>query len=241
MDSEEWTAEGRLPDAEKGASDLRAKFNRMGLCSDRDIVVLWGGHILDRAQEDRSDFDGPWIGKPLKFDNSYFKELLKAHKDEFMKLDPWALRGFQGKSLVNLLNEEPEGLLLLPSDRLLMTNAWFRLYVITYAKNPNSFLEQYAISHKKLSELGFIKRPPFPLYYVYMNKKNNKSNMLPQTIAGLAIAASVMIIWYRIRRSDGGGGGGGAECNGDGGSGSDIDGGSGVGRGGSSSDDKIGV
>ncbi|CAI9297821.1 unnamed protein product [Lactuca saligna] len=172
----------------------------MGLCSDRDIVVLWGGHILDRAQEDRSDFDGPWIGKPLKFDNSYFKELLKVHKDEFMKLDPWALRGFQGKRLANLLNEEPEGLLLLPSDRLLMTNAWFRLYVITYAKNPNSFLEQYAISHKKLSELGFIKRPPFPLYYVYMNKKNNKSNMLPQTIAGLALAASVMIIWYRIRR-----------------------------------------
>ncbi|KAK4781113.1 hypothetical protein SAY87_017219 [Trapa incisa] len=125
-DSLESPEEGRLPDGSKGASHLRQVFYRMGL-SDKDIVALSGGHTLGRAHKDRSGFDGPWTKDPLKFDNSYFKELLKG---------------------------ESEGLLRLPTDMALVDDPEFRPYVELYAKDEESFFRDYAESHKKLSELG---------------------------------------------------------------------------------------
>ncbi|KAL7607714.1 L-ascorbate peroxidase 3 [Lactuca sativa] len=78
----------------------------MGL-SDKDIVALSGGHTLGKAHADRSGFDGPWTRDPLKFDNSYFVELLKG---------------------------ESEGLLKLPTDIALLDDPAFRPYVELYAK-----------------------------------------------------------------------------------------------------------
>ncbi|KAK3447094.1 hypothetical protein EUGRSUZ_A02691, partial [Eucalyptus grandis] len=78
----------------------------MGL-SDNDIVALSGAHTLGRAHQERSGFDGPWTQEPLKFDNSYFVELLKG---------------------------EAEGLLKLPTDKALLENPAFRPYVELYAK-----------------------------------------------------------------------------------------------------------
>ncbi|CAI9110961.1 OLC1v1011073C1 [Oldenlandia corymbosa var. corymbosa] len=122
--------EGRLPDANKGASHLRDVFCRMGL-SDRDIVALSGGHTLGKAHKDRSGFEGPWTREPLKFDNSYFVELLKGNS---------------------------EGLLKLPTDTVLVDDPEFRKYVEIYANDEEAFFKDYAASHKKLSELGFT--PP---------------------------------------------------------------------------------
>ncbi|CAA0807749.1 L-ascorbate peroxidase 3- peroxisomal [Striga hermonthica] len=119
--------EGRLPNATKGVPHLREVFYRMGL-SDKDIVALSGGHTLGRAHPERSGFDGPWTAEPLKFDNSYFKELLKG---------------------------ESEGLLKLPTDVALLDDPEFRRYVELYAKDEDAFFKDYAESHKKLSELGF--------------------------------------------------------------------------------------
>ncbi|KAL8532094.1 hypothetical protein ACS0TY_008636 [Phlomoides rotata] len=98
--------EGRLPDANEGASHLRNVFYRMGL-SDQDIVALSGGHTLGKAHRERSGFEGPWTSNPLKFDNSYFVELLKA---------------------------DSKGLLKLPTDKVLVEDPEFRKYVILYAK-----------------------------------------------------------------------------------------------------------
>ncbi|GAV62898.1 peroxidase domain-containing protein [Cephalotus follicularis] len=122
--------EGRLPDAKQGAFHLRDIFYRMGL-SDKDIVALSGGHTLGRAHPERSGFDGPWTKEPLKFDNSYFLELLQG---------------------------ESEGLLKLPTDVALMDDPEFHRYVELYAKDEDAFFRDYAESHKKLSELGFT--PP---------------------------------------------------------------------------------
>ncbi|KAJ7978612.1 Ascorbate peroxidase [Quillaja saponaria] len=119
--------EGRLPDAKQGSPHLRDIFYRMGL-SDKDIVALSGGHTLGRAHPERSGFDGPWTEEPLKFDNSYFVELLKA---------------------------ESEGLLKLPTDKALLDDPGFCSYVELYAKDEDAFFKDYAESHKKLSELGF--------------------------------------------------------------------------------------
>ncbi|CAM8935388.1 unnamed protein product [Rhodiola kirilowii] len=129
-DSKVSTKEGRLPDAKQGSSHLKDVFYRMGL-SDKDIVALSGAHTLGRAHPERSGFDGPWTKEPLKFDNSYFVELLKG---------------------------EAEGLLKLPTDKALLDDPAFRPYVELYAKDEDAFFRDYAASHKKLSELGFT--PP---------------------------------------------------------------------------------
>ncbi|GMN29033.1 hypothetical protein TIFTF001_002266 [Ficus carica] len=126
-DSVESPEEGRLPDAKQGVPHLKDIFYRMGL-SDKDIVALSGGHTLGKAHADRSGFDGPWTREPLKFDNSYFVELLKG---------------------------ESEGLLKLSTDNALLEDPAFRSYVELYAKDEDAFLKDYAESHKKLSELGF--------------------------------------------------------------------------------------
>ncbi|TYK12532.1 L-ascorbate peroxidase 3, peroxisomal [Cucumis melo var. makuwa] len=131
-DANEAVEEGRLPDAHQGASHLRDVFCRMGL-TDKDIVALSGGHTLGRAHKDRSDFEGPWTKDFLKFDNSYFVELLKNN------------------------SRSGEQLLKLPTDKALVTDSQFSQYVKAYAKDEDKFFEDYAASHKKLSELGFTK------------------------------------------------------------------------------------
>ncbi|XP_021775503.1 L-ascorbate peroxidase 3-like [Chenopodium quinoa] len=126
-DSNVCPKEGRLPDAKQGAPHLRDIFYRMGL-SDKDIVALSGAHTLGRAHPDRSGFDGPWTQEPLKFDNSYFVELLKGESEELLKL---------------------------PTDKTLVEDPAFRPFVELYAKDEDAFFRDYAASHKKLSELGF--------------------------------------------------------------------------------------
>ncbi|KAB1207545.1 L-ascorbate peroxidase 3, peroxisomal [Morella rubra] len=160
--------EGRLPDAKQGVPHLRDIFYRMGL-SDKDIVALSGGHTLGRAHPERSGFDGPWTKEPLKFDNSYFVELLEG---------------------------ESEGLLQLPTDKALLDDPEFRRYVELYAKDEDVFFKDYAESHKKLSELGFI--PPSAVSKV----KAKESTVLAQSAVGVAVAAAVVILsyFYEIRK-----------------------------------------
>ncbi|KAG2694170.1 hypothetical protein I3760_08G129100 [Carya illinoinensis] len=106
-DSLESPEEGRLPDARQGAKHLRDVFYRMGL-SDKDIVALSGGHTLGKAHKERSGFESlPWTTDPLKFDNSYFVELLKG---------------------------DSKGLLKLPTDKVLVEDPEFRRYVELYAE-----------------------------------------------------------------------------------------------------------
>lgn len=122
--------EGRLPDAKQGHQHLRDVFYRMGL-SDKDIVALSGGHTLGKAHPDRSGFEGAWTKEPLKFDNSYFVELLKNESEDLLKLS---------------------------TDKALVEDPVFRRYVELYAMDEDAFFWDYAESHKKLSELGFTPR-----------------------------------------------------------------------------------
>ncbi|XP_010446847.1 PREDICTED: L-ascorbate peroxidase 5, peroxisomal [Camelina sativa] len=153
--------DGELPNPNEEASHLRTVFSRMGL-SDRDIVALSGGHTLGRAHKERSDFEGPWTQEPLKFDNSYFVELLKG---------------------------ETPGLLQLKTDRALLHDPKFHSFVKLYAKDEDMFFKAYAISHKKLSELGFS--PP-----------RKFAPAVTQQTLGIAVAAAVVIftICYEASR-----------------------------------------
>ncbi|RWR81712.1 putative L-ascorbate peroxidase 4 [Cinnamomum micranthum f. kanehirae] len=147
-----------------GAQHLRDIFYRMGL-SDKDIVALSGGHTLGRAHPERSGFEGAWTKEPLKFDNSYFVELLEGEK---------------------------EGLLKLPTDKAVLEDPEFRGYVELYAKDEDAFFKDYAVSHKKLSELGFNPSSPSSV-----NKLDAKTGtILAQSAVGVAAAAAVVILSY---------------------------------------------
>ncbi|XP_060194729.1 L-ascorbate peroxidase 3-like [Lycium barbarum] len=161
-DSSSSPEEGRLPDAKQGPPHLRDVFYRMGL-TDKDIVALSGGHTLGRAHPERSGFEGPWTKEPLKFDNSYFVELLK---------------------------EDSEGLLKLPTDKALVEDPQFCPFVELYAKDEEAFFRDYAESHKKLSELGFTQ----PSSCFKLAVKN--STVLAQGAVGVAVAAAVVILGY---------------------------------------------
>lgn len=78
------TPDGRLPDASKDQSHLRAIFGRMGF-DDREIVALSGAHALGRCHTDRSGFEGPWSFSPTVVSNDYFR-LLLDEKWEFRKV-----------------------------------------------------------------------------------------------------------------------------------------------------------
>lgn len=160
--------EGRLPDAKQGVKHLKDIFYRMGL-SDKDIVALSGAHTLGRAHPERSGFEGAWTREPLKFDNSYFVELLQG---------------------------EAEGLLKLPTDKALLEDPVFRKYVELYAKDEDAFFRDYAISHKKLSELGFTPSSSG-------SKLDAKtSTILAQSAVGVVVAAAVvaMSYFYEVHR-----------------------------------------
>ncbi|KAI3960591.1 hypothetical protein MKX01_003765 [Papaver californicum] len=170
-DSLESDEEGRLPDGKKGIiKHLKDIFYRMGL-SDQDIVALSGGHTLGRAHADRSGFDGPWTNEPLKFDNSYFVELLK---------------------------EDTKGLLLLklPTDKALLNDPKFRDFVKRYAENENEFFKDYAVSHKKLSELGFTPKSSCPAIHHNIVEAAKNSALVQQSALVVAIAAATVILSY---------------------------------------------
>nr|QCQ29398.1 ascorbate peroxidase [Camellia fraterna] len=154
--------EGRLPNATKGVPHLRDIFYRMGL-SDKDIVALSGGHTLGRAHPERSGFDGPWTKEPLKFDNSFFVELLKG---------------------------ESEGLLKLSTDKALLEDPEFHRYVELYAKDEDAFFRDYAVSHKKLSELGFTPGSSGCRAVV------KDGTVLAQSAIGVAVAVAVVVLTY---------------------------------------------
>jgi L-ascorbate peroxidase len=111
--------EGRLPDAHQGVTHLRDIFFRMGF-SDKEIVVLSGGHTLGRCRPERSGFDGVWTEEPLKFDNTYFTELVGEPKAHLVRL---------------------------PTDTALLEIPEFKTWADAYAADQSLFFRDYAEAH----------------------------------------------------------------------------------------------
>jgi len=140
---------GRLPDAAQGAEHLRQVFGRMGF-NDREIVCLSGAHTLGRCHITRSGYDGPWTRNPLKFDNTYFKNLIHLE---------WKPRVWDGP--LQYEDVQTGELMMLPTDMCLVTDPKFREIVELYAKDEALFFKEFAVAYHKLLTLG-VTRPSNP-------------------------------------------------------------------------------
>ncbi|RDX62297.1 L-ascorbate peroxidase 3, partial [Mucuna pruriens] len=100
--------------------------------------------------------------------------------------------GFDGPwtedPLKELLNGDSAGLLKLPTDKALLEDPEFCHYVELYAKDEDAFFRDYAESHKKLSELGFV--PSSKAISV------KDGTILAQSAVGVVITAAVVILSY---------------------------------------------
>ena len=132
---------GRLPDAAQGAQHLRDVFYRMGF-DDRDIVALSGGHTLGRCHKSRSGYDGPWTANILKFDNSYYKNLMELE---------WTKREWDGPEQF----ADPSGrYMMLPTDMALRTDPAFAPIAAEYAADQEKFFKDFSSAYARLMALG---------------------------------------------------------------------------------------
>eukprot|EP00438_Fugacium_kawagutii_P003597 Skav221605 [mRNA] locus=scaffold1698:831490:832335:+ [translate_table: standard] len=135
------SAAGRLPDGERDANHLREIFCPKGF-TDKDIVALSGAHTVGGCHADCSGFEGTWTDDKLKFDNSYFKDLLNKR---------WTLETVKsGKK-----QYRSEGkCCMLTTDMALVEDAKFKEYVQKYANDQSAFFEDFTMAWVQLQELG---------------------------------------------------------------------------------------
>jgi cytochrome c peroxidase len=136
------TPDGRLPDASKDSSHIRAIFGRMGF-NDKEMVALSGAHALGRCHTDRSGFDGPWTFSPTTMTNDYFKLLLE---------EKWAWKKWNGPKQFE--DVKTKTLMMLPTDMELVKDKSFRKYTELYAKDNEAFFNDFRDAVVTLFELG---------------------------------------------------------------------------------------
>jgi catalase (peroxidase I) len=131
---------GRLPDGDKGIDHLREIFHPKGF-SDREIVALSGAHTVGKCHGDRSGFEGAWTEDHLKFDNSYFTDMLNKEY-----IDETTAAGCPQK-------KHSSGTIMLISDLALLQPP-FREFVELYAKDQEAFFKDFVGAWVKLQENG---------------------------------------------------------------------------------------
>eukprot|EP00438_Fugacium_kawagutii_P001711 Skav202853 [mRNA] locus=scaffold2311:189410:190033:+ [translate_table: standard] len=134
------SAEGRLPEGDRDAQHLRDIFVPKGF-SDKDIVALSGAHTVGACHLERCGFQGPWTEDNLKFDNSYFKDLLNK---------TWTLETSKsGKK-----QHKSGKTMMLPTDMALIEDLAFREHVARYASDQQAFFDDFQDAWVRLQELG---------------------------------------------------------------------------------------
>jgi len=111
--------EGKMPDGDKGMDHLRVVFHAKGF-DDKGIVALAPALL------------GSWTEQPLKFDNSYFKELV-------------ARAGAAQKSSGNIMAT---------SDKALLEDSNFKFHAEAYANDQTLWFTDFGAAWQKLMESG---------------------------------------------------------------------------------------
>jgi len=132
---------GRLPDGDKGVDHLKEIFEPKGFDA-KDIVALSGAHTVGHCHIDRSGFDGPWTENPLKFDNSYFKDICnKKYEPQTTSKGCPQFKATSGKSI------------MLTSDLALLEEP-FKAHVESFANDQDAFFDAFTSAWIKLQENG---------------------------------------------------------------------------------------
>lgn len=167
VDDSKCAPRGRLPDASQAHDHLRSVFYRMGF-NDQEIVALSGAHNLGKCHTDRSGYEGPWVNNPTRFSNQYFKLLKKLQ---------WKKKEWAGpEQYVN--SDFGDELMMLPTDRALLGDPSFAVWVDKYADDKDLFFADFAKAFDKLLELG-VKRDEHG--YEAAGKKSDKPGAPGQT------------------------------------------------------------
>ncbi|CAE7853396.1 APX3 [Symbiodinium sp. KB8] len=136
------SATGRLPDGDKDARHLRDIFYPKGF-DDKAIVALSGAHTVGSCHLDRSGFDGAWTADKLKFDNSYFKDLMhRSWSSETTSKGNPQFRCAESKTM------------MLTTDMALVNDPDFKRYVIQFADDQKSWFSEFDKAWVRLQELG---------------------------------------------------------------------------------------
>lgn len=134
--------QGRLPDGDKGLDHLREIFYPKGF-DDKAIVALSGAHTVGSCHADRSGFDGKWTEDELRFDNSYFIEMLKK---EYVLGEA---------SPGNPQYEHAEsGTIMLISDLALLEDDAYKTHVERYAADEAAYFADFTAAWVQLQENG---------------------------------------------------------------------------------------
>mmetsp|Transcript_5349 Transcript_5349/g.9548 ORF Transcript_5349/g.9548 Transcript_5349/m.9548 type:complete len:398 (+) Transcript_5349:1-1194(+) len=134
------SAAGRLPDGDKDANHLRDIFRPKGF-TDKDIVALSGAHTVGACHAERSGFEGAWTAEKLKFDNTYFSDLLSK---------TWTMETVKSGNKQYRSGKE----MMLTTDMALVEDPKFKEFVVKYAADQNAFFEDFKEAWVKLQELG---------------------------------------------------------------------------------------
>ncbi|CAE7743118.1 APX3, partial [Symbiodinium microadriaticum] len=156
------SATGRLPDGDKDARHLRDIFYPKGF-DDKAIVALSGAHTVGSCHLDRSGFDGAWTADKLKFDNSYFKDLMhRSWSSETTSKGNPQFRCAESKTM------------MLTTDMALVNDPDFKRYVIQFADDQKSWFSEFdkgkEQGYKKIAmqhgtsplRAGWERRPLYP-------------------------------------------------------------------------------
>ncbi|CCK69227.1 cytochrome-c peroxidase KNAG_0C01140 [Huiozyma naganishii CBS 8797] len=142
---------GRLPDADNGASYVRNFFDRMNF-NDREVVALMGGHALGKTHLANSGYEGPWGAATNTFTNEFYNNLLNEH---------WTLEKNEAN---NEQYNSPKGYMMLKTDMALVQDDKYLPIVKEFAKDQNAFFKEYTNAFQKLLQNGITYSKDSPVF-----------------------------------------------------------------------------
>ena len=137
---------GRITFPSMTFSQLRDNFQRMGL-TDREMVVLSGGHTLGEAHRTISGHEGQWTQNKGTFNNEYFRNLINEVWTE-TNTSP------NGNPVPRQFRNADNTLMMLPTDMFLIQDQNLRNIVEEYANDEQLFFQDFSNAFAKLMRKG---------------------------------------------------------------------------------------